>query len=845
MIKDNYKLYKSEINLDNNLKIKQKSIFLSDINVKNKIISYEDLIVVGNINAEYLLVSGNLIVSGKINVKEIDIEGSLIYSDASELQNLNVDGEIISIDELKNSKNRLKIEEINIKNIEQYTELLSDISCLRLKLIKDICDNESDYFLEKVYKKFKELEDVFVEFKSYNEFISLLISKYRNPAKYDMKLINYLRVINYKYELPNWLLEISSIKLILIKLENLSINDMIVDLENKDEINRIKYMTYKCEKILNDKFDQILSKININEYANKDNQILSIINSNECVNKDVSVDDLFKKYSREADNYNLIEGHIKEIKQTRIVLEIEDKVKAILTDYYDIGDKSQYKIGDKISVCILKIYKLKSGLEIDVYRNSIKCMYESICKLNIPSLKNIKKTDLEIVNNEELFITNYIGDEKIEVIEKVIKNELLLNNIIILHKSDSKIKNISKIFNVSEDIIIKVNDKEYEIKTFYIEHCNTINMLFSKYKKILLSMGIERVSSNMISIRSKYNSYRNKMNKLVEGEIKEVSDNEYIVHTEEHVIGKLSKIDANQEYSVGSRMIAKVESISLGNDCVYLRFNNVYDNYVKELVDYKIKELNINDMIDKVDVLININKVYNVKIVLNEGYDLDLINTLKNDVGLAAKNNNIIFSTIVKKVVKEKCTTKTLNNSFKQMDTLGKSNENLDKYISTSEIIKIFNQKKKECGVPEIRIIKNARIEKYKTVIICSKLALNNDKIKLLALEYDMELELKGEKIKIVVYDEDIKSIVADMINVGIKNLDIDKNKRSIKINIDKKASYNIDLKKEKTLLSMILPYYKIEFIILDEKSNKENITTKSDEKQENVDDDILNLLFK
>ena len=165
--------------------------------------------------------------------------------------------------------------------------------------------------------------------------------------------------------------------------------------------------------------------------------------------------------------------------------------------------------------------------------------------------------------------------------------------------------------------------------------------------------------------------------------------------------------------------------------------------------------------------------------------------------------------------------------------------------MNISQIIKLFNKRKKECGVPEIRIIKNARIEKYKTVIICSKLALNNDKIKLLALEYDMELELKGEKIKIVVYDEYIKSIVANMINVGIKNLDIDKNKRSIKINIDKKASYNIDLKKEKTLLSMILPYYKIEFIILDEKSNKENIKTKSVEKQENVDDDILNLLFK
>ena len=64
--------------------------------VKDKIICYEDLIVMGDINAEYLLVSGNLIVSGKMNVKEIDIEGSLICSDGEQFENLNVDGEIIN-----------------------------------------------------------------------------------------------------------------------------------------------------------------------------------------------------------------------------------------------------------------------------------------------------------------------------------------------------------------------------------------------------------------------------------------------------------------------------------------------------------------------------------------------------------------------------------------------------------------------------------------------------------------------------------------------------------------------------------------------------------------------------
>lgn len=822
-LNNNYKLHELEISSDNNFKVRQKSVFLSDINVKNKIISYEDLIVMGNINAEYLLVSGNLIVSGELNVKEIDIEGSLICSSVDKLQHINVDGQIISIDEFKNNKNRLKIEEINIENIEEHTELLSDINSIKLKIIKALCDSKSDYSIEDIYKQFQKVEHVFVEFKKYNEFIALLISKYSNSEKYDTKLINYLSIMNYKHELPSWLLEISSINLILINLEKLLVNDMIVDFENKEEVNRIKYMTYRCEKMLGDKYNQILSRIKINE----------------CSNKEVNVDDLFKKYSEESSTYNLIEGIIKKIDKTKIILEIEEKVEAILTDYYDIGDKSTYKVGERIGVCILNISKLKSKIVLDVYRNSVKCMYENICKLNIPSLINLKKSNVEIVNNEELFIINYVGKEKIETIEERIKDQLKLNKIKVLDALDSKINNIAKIFNVNEDVISKLSDNEYTIKVFKLEHYRDINRVFTVYKKLLLSIGIKSVSANMISMKTKYNLYTKKINNLIEGKIKEKSENEYIVYVEDNVQGKLSKINANQEYSIGSEIIAKVDSVSLGNGSVYLKLNNTDETYMKDLIEYRIKQLNIDNMIDQVDICIKFNNIYDIRFILNEGYDQNLFNKLKTCIEKNTNKSNLVFTTTVKK------TKEIINNSPKLNDIVSKSTENLDKEISMPEIVKIFNRKKKECGVPEIRIIKNARVEMYKTVIICSKLTFSNNKIKLLSLEYDMELELKGEKIKIVVYDEDIKSMLSDMLDLNKNNIQVDKIKRNIKINIKKEVYSEFDLKKEKTLLSRMLPYYNIDFIIKEDELNKKDTKIKNAKKQDDIDEDILDSLFK
>ena len=206
MMAENYKIYESEVNSEGNLKIKQKSVFLSNINVKDKIISYEDLIVFGDIKAKYLLVSGNLVVLGNINVKEVDIEGSLIHSENYKIPNINVDGQIILIDKYKNSEDDkaknfekyININEINIDNLNKNTKFLSDINNLKNRIIDEICNNEPKYYLENIYSIFTKLENTFIEFKQYSDFIGLLLLKYRNESRCDMNIINYLTVINYK-----------------------------------------------------------------------------------------------------------------------------------------------------------------------------------------------------------------------------------------------------------------------------------------------------------------------------------------------------------------------------------------------------------------------------------------------------------------------------------------------------------------------------------------------------------------------------------------------------------------------------------------------------------------------
>ena len=635
--------------------------------------------------------------------------------------------------------------------------------------------------------------------------------------------------------MPTWLLKISYIEEILRGLDKLKIKNMTINLENESEVNEIKYLTYKCKDELGDKFDKIffmLGEESLEEISLKELQQES----------NITLEKLYEKYVQKKDNYDLIEGTIKSIEQNRIILYIEDQVEVVLKDYFDIGDKSFYKVGDKLGVYVLSVFNEEGKLDIEVYRNSEKCMYENISKLDMSSLSNLKLNDIEIVNNEELFITNYIGKkEEIESIESIIKNKLLLKKVIILDPLDLKIENIAKIFNVSKETIIEEARNEYIINVFNIENYTKINKLANKYKELLKSININSVKANKISIKTKYNLYHKKMDKLIEGKIKGINNNEYIIDIEPYVKARLKYVNANKKYNINDKVIAKIEVLSLDEQSIYLSVCNNYKKYVQDLLEYKIKEYKIKDMVNKIEVDENNKEIYNVKLLLNKIYDRDLIYKIKNEiedkidkskVSLTIlefnDNNNDNLSTISSELNKNKV-----------------SNNNL---ISTEQIIKLFNKKKRECGVPEIRVIKTSRVNGYKTVILSSNLTLRNSKDNLLSLQYDMESELKGEKIKIVVFDKDVTKIIADMIEIEKKDVEINHTISSVKIYIDQKIYNNINEASEKVLLSGILPYttyYKIDFIIKDKNLNERNIVLEEDQKQNNVDDDILGLLFK
>ena len=266
---------------------------------------------------------------------------------------------------------------------------------------------------------FTKLENTFVEFKQYSDFIGLLLLKYRSESRCDKNIINYLKVINYKLELPLWLLEISSIKEILNIIDKLNIDDMAIDLENESEINQIKYLAYKCKDKLEDKFGKILAMIDKLAIIDKNSEKIKDIEEIEVVElensqKEIEINrqrlQLYEKYIQKRKNCDLIECIIKSIEKDRITLTIEeDQIDVVLRDSFDIGDKSLYKIGDKIYVYVLCIFNEQEQLEIEVSRTDKKCIYDSICKLDIPSLSKLKLNDIKIINKEEVFIFNYIS----------------------------------------------------------------------------------------------------------------------------------------------------------------------------------------------------------------------------------------------------------------------------------------------------------------------------------------------------------------------------------------------------------------------------------------------------
>ena len=819
---DNYIVNTEDIESNENIKIRNKEIFTGNLLSKSKIISYDSLIVLGDIDCDYLLVVGDLICTGSINATEIDIEGDLFYVSYPECNKLNIEGKEINIQKNYNSDNIFEFSNIE-KNIYEDNTVLNNINKLKNDIIQDLIERDMDNTIENVFTSFNILSKAFSEFKIYSYFIQQIIQLERKCES----ISEYLYIMNLKSQIPHWIINLSCIKDKLIYIQNIDIEKLKYDIEKEDSIIELYAYLYKSKDLLKNDYDKlmnILNRANKLELIHNNQESKNIVNNeNETIKdevlneKQISMEDIYEKYIEKGKNRSLIIGIIKRIEDNKIIVTLEENIDATLLDIYDIGDKSIYNIGDKISAYVLKVTK-KDNIEVDLYRNSKSYIYRSLNEMNIENADKIKKSNIHIINNSMVVIVN---DSKVNTdfsnMEKTIRNNLKILNVKVLNIRDSKEENLSNLFNINKSSIYKNSNNEYVIDVLDLEDYRILNKKVDKSKDIIEALSISKVTVNKISIRNRYNIYIKKIGKIVRGTVINEEDNKIIIGIEGNVKAIMKCVDSNKIYDLGSEVVAKIDSISLDEDTIYLKVINNYDEFILDLIDYTIRNLEIELDYEKIfrtnnrnglDVELEIkdNKLNTEQINDIISYINSNIDTIKDSIKLKDKITNTVD-------IKE--------NVVKQDD------------ISISTILNEFNKNKRLYGVPEARVLKNFRIPGYKTVIISSKLAIGNNKSNLKSLEYEMNMLTRDEKIKIILYNNDVRVMISDILDISLNQVDINKSSRKINIKLEEEQ-YNKLIKnedKERKIIQGLFPYY--------------NLSIEQDNNKNDVDIDIIKMLFK
>lgn len=833
-----YIINRLDIESNENIKIRNKEIFIGDLLSKSKIISYESLIVLGDIDCEYLLVSGDLICIGSINATEVDIEGSLFYYSYPECDKLHVEGEKIKIERKSNEDEVFQFLNIE-KNIYKDKTLLNKINNFKNDIVQDLIKRDKNRNIEDIFNMFTILSETFSEYKIYNCFIQAIM-QLENKCK---SINEYLYMMSLKSEIPLWILNLNCIKDKLVYIENIEIDKLKNDIENQYELVKLHSYLYKSKDLLKNDYDKLLNMLIRDNKLDSEYEILD--------NKSKSIEEVYDSYIEKGRNRSLVIGKIKNIESNKIIVTLEDNIDATLLDIYDIGDKSIYNVGDEISAYILKVIK-KGTIEIDLYRNSKSYIHRSLNEMQIENIDKIKKSNIYIVNNSTvvIIIDSELYADFIEI-ERNIKRNLKVLAVKILNINDKKEENLSKLFNVNKSSIYNNKHKEYTIDVLDLEEYKVLNKKIDKAKEVIEALDISKVIINKLSIRNRYNIYTKKIGKLVRGTVIKKEDHKIFIGIEGNVKAIMNYTDANVIYKLGEEVIARVDSISLDETTIYLKVSNYYEKFILDLIDYTIKNLeceidyeklfnknNKNGLdveLDIKDTILNKDQIKDIIEYINSKIDIvkDSITLKSNTATQVYTNQSTIESD-------DESISELLNIFNKNKETCDKS-ENIksnnktivDTDISMSDLLNIFNKNKKICGVAEARVLKHFRIPGYKTLIISSKLALGKNKANLASLEYEMNMLLNNEEVKIIVYDSDMKVMISNILDINISQVDVEKTNRRINIKLEENNYNKIIENKEKEtrIIQGLFPYYSVSF----EKSNDEK----------NLDLDIINMLLK
>lgn len=254
--KHKYEVIENNVESNETIKFKNSTVVLGNVDTLGNIICYKDLIVIGEINAEYILVVGDLICLGDINVGEIDIEGDMRCISPPDSDIINIYGNIIYLDNYKNNcnKNKMEIDNIIISK--------DDFIC-------DITENKYKYSIQEIYNKLKPIQHMHTEFSYCEEFLR----KIMNLEKECNSIKEYTYILNLIKKVPKYILDVNTINNKINYIKDIDLRTLNIEID-KSDIPRLYSYIYKTNEIIGTKYNSI-EKI-LNDFIIKSN------NSVEC-----------------------------------------------------------------------------------------------------------------------------------------------------------------------------------------------------------------------------------------------------------------------------------------------------------------------------------------------------------------------------------------------------------------------------------------------------------------------------------------------------------------------------------------------------------------------------------
>lgn len=468
--KKEYSVCEFDTNINENIKIKEEKIIIGSLITEKNIISYENIIVIGDIECNYLSVLGDLLCTGSIKCKDLDVERNFYHTAKVNIScSRNVSGKDVLLKNIKLEEEPKVIEKIIEKSTINTILELKEYRRMKENIIKEqVADIRHIEVLE---VKLKKLGSNIPECARYAEFIKFLMFL---VEKKNIKLVEHLSFINLAKKIPEYIKNIKCVKTRIESLENINVERLEVNIESDEEILQLSKYAYETMNWLKEKNYYYYVMNTIFNYI-KDEEVEDDINNKKEINKEKNIR---KSKNKEANN-----------KAYTVDKNLEDKSKTETIIYRNSLEES-INLNDRDSK---KEDKNEKNNNIEqkyngatVGYNALEILFYKIrSELNLYELKIIKKA--RIAGYKTVLIISKLSQNKdlklISKLEEKMNEYIVGEDIKIIPYSSDKKEVLSKILNIEEKSII-LDEKSRHID--FVLKTNIRNIIDEEKEKMII-----------------------------------------------------------------------------------------------------------------------------------------------------------------------------------------------------------------------------------------------------------------------------------------------------------------------------------------------------------------------